>query len=262
MNDDDKKKYIPLRVHSPFSLLEGAIKIPKLADFCKSKGIPACAITDTANLCGAAEFSETLANNGIQPIIGVQANITPINNEQTYENKIINPDILILLVKNKKGYLNLSKIMSISYLASNSAFSPQITIEDLAKNSEGLIALTGGIKGGFGRLLLEGKVTQAEEYLLKLKQIFKSSLYIEISRHDLDDEQKIENEQIQLAYKHNIPLVATNEAFFITEDMFEAHDALLCIADKSYVEETNRRQLTPDFRLKTPQEMINYLRYS
>ncbi len=251
-------QFIHLRVHSAYSLLEGAMKIPDLMHRASSMGFPAIAVTDTANMFGAKAFSDYAPKNGIKPILGTQMYIrnTDADDALKSKGKVIEPDKIVLLVKNAQGYANIIKLMEIAYLGEK-GFSekPQIRFPDLQKYGNGLIALTAGADGTIGRLLLENRKKEAEDFLLALKEIFKDRLYIEISRIGLEKEAKTENDFIDLAYKHNIPLVATNEAFFFDADMYEAHDALVCIAKGEYVANENREHFSPNNRLKSAAEM-------
>ena len=132
---------------------------------------------------------------------------------------------------------------------------PQIDIEDLAERNGDIIALTGGANGPIGRLIANSQGPAAEEMLARLASIFEGRLYVELMRHGLEVERRIENDLIDLAYRHNIPLVATNEAFFTDEDMFEAHDALLCISEGVPLSKQDRRRATLDHRFKSAEEM-------
>jgi len=255
--------FIHLRVHSGYSLLEGALKVKDLVQRTKDLAMPAVAITDTGNLFGALEFSQTCAGEGIQPIIGAQLDVTPFRLSGDDENRLSNnnasivqePDQIVLLAQNEAGYRNILKLVSQYHLAPDGEGEPRISVDDLAAHNEGIIAFTGGSKGGVARLLVEGQGDAAEELLLKLKEIYEDSLYVEIQRHNLPAEIKSEGPLIDLAYKHDLPLIATNECFFDTEDMYEAHDALICIAGGAYVDQSGRRRLTVDHRFKSPQEM-------
>ncbi|MBT3917119.1 MAG: DNA polymerase III subunit alpha [Rhodospirillaceae bacterium] len=256
-------EFVHLRVHSAYSLLEGALKVKDLVQRTKDLNMPAVAITDTGNLFGALEFSETCRKEGIQPIIGGQLDVTPYRLSGDDENRMANknasilqePDQIVLLAQNEAGYRNILKLVSQYHLAPDGEGEPRISVDDLAAHNEGVIAFTGGSKGGVGRLLAEGQNDAAEELLTRLKEIFVDRLYVEIQRHNLPVEIKIEAALIDLAYKHNLPLIATNECFFDTEDKYEAHDALICIAAGAYVDQSGRRRLTVDHRFKSPQEM-------
>ncbi|MDX2027786.1 MAG: DNA polymerase III subunit alpha [Alphaproteobacteria bacterium] len=263
--------FIHLRVHSAYSLAEGAIRItedkPKdghkpprkdLVHLCQQHHMPAVALTDKGNLFGALEFALAMAEAGIQPIIGAQ--LAVLRPEQASVKSMGREDYdqLVLLVQNELGYRNLSALVTQSFVAENRPY-PFVTLEELAQHTGGLIALTGGIDGIVGRLLLGGQATAAETALKQLRDLFPERLYVEVTRHHggavSQSEQRIEHELIELAYKHEIPLVATNDVHFGDEDMYDAHDALLCIADKTIVAEQKRRRLTPDHRFKSAAEM-------
>jgi len=235
--------FIPLRVHTAYSLLEGAIPVKKLIALAQSYNMPAVAMTDTGNLFGALEFSLAAREAGIQPILGCQIQITA--KAET--------ELLVLLVQNQEGYKNLLKIISHTYLKGEEP--PQIDMDTLALWADGLIALTGGPQGGLAKRLERG--LEGDSYVNTLQTLFKDRLYIEISRQGVltSEEARVEEALIDLAYTHNIPLVATNEAFFPDPSSYEAHDALLCIAEGTYVNEKNRRRLTPDHCFKSPEEM-------
>ena len=255
--------FVHLRVHSAYSLLEGSLKVKDLVQRTKELNMPAVAITDTGNLFGALEFSETCRKEGIQPIIGGQLDVTPYRLSGDDENRMSvsnasvmeDPDQIVLLAQNKTGYRNILKLVSQYHLAPDGDGEPRISVGDLAAHNEGVIAFTGGSKGGVGRLLAEGQNNAAEELLLRLKEIFADRLYVEIQRHNLPVEIKIEGALIDLAYKHDLPLITTNECFFDTEDLYEAHDALICIDAGAYIDQLGRRRLTVDHRFKSPQEM-------
>ena len=255
--------FVHLRVHSAYSMAEGAIKVPKLAALCAANAMPAVALTDTRNLFGALEFSVECAKVGVQPIIGCQLSVRreDINPAVGYGQgsgggRAPEPDVLVVLVQNAKGYANLLKLSSKAFLKTESGETPQVNWADIAQYNEGLIALTGGIAGTVGRHLLDGQRAKAEETLQKLKTIFPNRLYVELMRHRLRAEERIEGGLIDLAYTLGIPLVATNDCFFADEGMYQAHDALICIAEKSFVSVHNRRRLTPDHRFKSAEEMV------
>ena len=247
--------FIHLRVHSAYSLLEGAIHVKELVKWTKTHATPAIAITDHGNLFGSLEFSLAAIDAGIQPLIGCVMFLKPHASDQSRNASSIKPDQLLVFAQTETGWHNLLKLVSKSYLAPTGGSAPIITLADFAGHSDGLIALTSGIYGTVGKALLGGQDAFAEEQLLALSALFPGRLYVELSRHGLAEEKTIEARMIALAYKHNLPLVATNDAYFVKKDMFEAHDAFLCIADGTYVTDNNRRRLTPEHRLKTPQEM-------
>lgn len=239
--------FIHLRVHTAYSLLEGAIPVKTLISLAQKYNMPAVAMTDTRNLFGAMEFSLSAKQAGIQPILGCQIEVTSDRKNET--------DRLILIVQNEQGYQNLLKIISHSYLKGNEGNIPQIDPESLKSWSSGLIALTGGSEGGLAQRLARG--LDGKAYLNALQTCFKDRLYIEISRqgNPTPESERVEEGLIELAYSSNIPLVATNEAFFPDPSFFEAHDALVCIAEGTYVRENDRRRLTPDHGFKSSEEM-------
>jgi DNA polymerase-3 subunit alpha len=252
--------FVHLRVHTAYSLLEGAIKIKDLAKLCEKMEMPAVAMTDTGNLFGALEFSDYCAKAGIQPIIGCQLAIEPFrwrgeDNAKISNGPMAKPDQLVVLAQNQAGYRNLLKLVSQMHVNAGDTGVPALSLEAIETHCDGLIALTGGPAGGIGRLLADGQMEHAEELLTRLKAAFPDRLYVEIMRHGLNNERAIEGRFVDLAYKHDVPLVATNECFFSDEGMYEAHDALICIAEGAYVGQTGRRRLTPEHRFKSAQEM-------
>ncbi|MDH3700458.1 MAG: DNA polymerase III subunit alpha [Alphaproteobacteria bacterium] len=246
--------FVHLRVHSAYSLSEGAIRIPELADLCLRHHMPAVGVADTNNLFGALEFSLSMRKAGVQPIIGCQLGLRRTDGHGA-NGAAPPPDPLVLLVQNEVGYRNLLALASRAHLETDSHEPPQITLEDLANNGAGLIALTGGLNGPIGRLLTDGQKPAAEEFLGKFSALFPGRLYVEVMRHNLAEEDRVEAELIDLAYRFDLPLVATNEVFFSTRDMHEAHDALICIAEGRVVTQQDRRRMTPEHYFKSAEEM-------
>ena len=251
-------EFVHLRVHTAFSLTEGAIKVPDLIAACVKDHAPAVAITDTGNLFGALEFALAASGKGVQPIIGCQLAITAAAAEGGgMKGKVSGqfPDQLVVLVQDEAGYQNLMHLVSKAFLEGEPGLEPQLALSDLAGTSDGLIALTGGPKGAVGRLLGQGQGPAALGMLEQLQKLFPGRLYVELQRHGLAVEDQIEAGLIDLAYSQDLPLVATNESFFSDEGMYAAHDALLCVAGGNYVSQTDRRRVTPEHRLKTAREM-------
>ena len=252
-------KFIHLRSHSEYSLLEGALRLKKLPELLEIMGMPAIAITDTNNMFCALEFSEYASKAGIQPIIGCQLDVA--YDPARLGEKVRLPASLVLLAQNETGYQNLLILNSRLYLNANGE-RPQLQISDLVDHAEGVICLTGGPDGPLGRLLQAGQVDKTRALIDKLKQAYGNRLYIELQRHPGDDgivpdsERLTERGLIELAYSMDLPLVATNDVHFAKPESYEAHDALLCIADGSYVDQQEpRRRLTSQHYLKTPSEM-------
>ena len=258
--------FIHLRVHSAYSLSAGAIKVKELVQLCRGEAMPAVAITDSGNLFGALEFATSCAEAGIQPIIGCE--IALVSNSNGRNGRASNgngnghapnghgaPDRIVLLVQNEAGYRNLLSLVSRAYLDGEAGGEPAIALADLARESDGLICLAGGAAGPVGRLLAEGQTEAAEAALDALKGIFSGRLYVELQRHGLPEELRSEAGLIELAYAHDLPLVATNDAYFPDRDFYEAHDALLCIAQGRVVADDDRRRLTPEHHFRPAEEM-------
>ena len=249
--------FVHLRVHSAFSLSEGALPIKKILDLVTKNQMPAVAITDSNNLFGALEFSETAAGAGIQPIIGCtfkvcfedESNPNPTSTKApVYHN-------LALLAKDQTGYEGLMKLTSKAFLQTPETQEPHINIADLEKYANGMICLTGGPDGPVNAALVDGNIENAKQFLTTLKRLYSDRLYIELQRHNTPQETKAEPKLVELAYAMEIPLVATNEPFFPAPSDFAAHDALLCISAGAVVIQEDRRRLTPEHYFKTPQEM-------
>jgi DNA polymerase-3 subunit alpha len=239
--------FVHLRVHSAYSLSEGAIHVKDLVKLSKDAAMPAVAVTDTNNIFGALEFSGAAAKSGVQPIIGCQLRIVTDDAHQG--------GTMVFLAQNDGGYRNLLKLLSYAYMQSENAHDPRIPLDILEAHSGGLIALTGGPLGPLGRLIGDGQIPAAETWLTRVKAAFGDRLYMEIQRHGLGIEHQTEPAFLDLAYAHDIPLVATNEVFFASRDMHEAHDALICIAESTYLSQSERRRLTSDHYFKSAAEM-------
>jgi DNA polymerase-3 subunit alpha len=246
--------FVHLRVHSAYSLSEGALKIPELIRLCTAQRMPAVAVTDTGNLFGAMEFAPAAAKAGVQPIIGAQLGIRR-EDAGPLGGGALAPDPLVLLVQDETGYRNLLALLSKSFLETEGGEQPQVALADLEAAHQGLIALTGGPAGAVGRLLGEGQGPAARAMTERLAAIFDDRLYVELMRHGMAEEARTEPGLLDLAYALGLPLVATNEAFFADREMFEAHDALLCIAGGAYVAQADRRRLTPEHCFKPAAEM-------
>jgi DNA polymerase-3 subunit alpha len=249
--------FVHLRVHTAYSLSAGAIRIKELAGLCKAERMPAVAITDSGNLFGALEFATTCSAVGVQPIIGCEIAVERGNPEggSRLGRALCEPDRIVLLVQNEAGYRNLLQLVSRSYLASDLPSEPSISLRDLAGASDGLLCLAGGPKGPVGRLLAEGQAEAAEAVLSELAASFPNRLYVELTRHGAADEARSEPGLIELAYRHGLPLVATNDVYFPDRDFYEAHDALLCIAQGTVVADADRKRLTRSHYFRPAAEM-------
>ncbi len=256
----EQQPFVHLRVHSAYSLLEGALTIQKLAALARADGAPAMALTDTDNLFGALEFSEGLAEAGVQPIIGMTLSLTfagpsaaPGPGGDTQKPRA--DGRIALLAKDAQGYANLMHLSTEAYFAASETGDAVTAIADLAARAEGLIALSGGFEGPIDRSLAEGNGELARARTEELKRIFGDRFYIELQRHGLTQQRTVEPLLLNLAYDLDLPIVATNEPYFASADDFEAHDALLCIAEGTYVAVDERRRLSPEHYFKTGEEM-------
>jgi DNA polymerase-3 subunit alpha len=246
--------FVHLRVKSAYSLLEGAVRPKELAKLAAESGMPAVAVTDSNNLFGVYEIADTLAKEGVQPIVGALLSVE-LGAAPPQPGSRKKPPHLPLLVQNEVGYRNLTKLLSAAYLKAEPGDWPHVKKAMLAQHAEGLIAITGGPGGPVNALLLDGQGEAASTLLDELAAIFPTRLYVELQRHGLAEERATEAALIDLAYAKDLPLVATNDVHFGKEQMFEAHDALLCIADGTFVSQDDRRRLTREHRFKSPAEM-------
>ena len=251
-------RFIHLRVHSEYSLLEGAVRLKKLPGLCETAGMPAVAVTDTNNMFAALEFSVTAQAAGVQPIMGCQVDLAyqePVPGERSRL-----PAPVVLLAQDERGYGNLLKLNSCLYLRGDGQVA-HVTLDEIEAHAEGVICLTGGPDGPVGRLLQGGQRPAAEQLLQRLKAAFGDRLYVELQRHPGEDgapeaERLTERGHVEMAYALDLPLVATNDVYFPKADMYEAHDALLCVADGAYVDQNApRRRLTPQHYFKSQDEM-------
>ncbi|MEP0570494.1 MAG: DNA polymerase III subunit alpha [Tateyamaria sp.] len=255
----DSPRFIHLRTHSEYSLLEGAMRLKKLPDIVRGAGMPAIALTDTNNMFAALEFSVGMAGAGVQPIIGCQVDlqyVAPRPGERPRP-----PAPLVLLAQSEAGYENLMKLNSCLYLREGSEL-PHVTLEELAGHASDVICLTGGPEGPVGMLLQGAQRPAAEALIDSLSAAFGDRLYVELQRHPGEGgapEAEVLTERgfVEMAYARDIPLVATNDVYFPKTDMYESHDALICIADGAYVDQQEpRRRLTAQHYFKSQAEMV------
>lgn len=252
-------RFIHLRVHTEYSLLEGAVPVKKLIGLCQKAEMPAVAVTDTNNMFAALEFSTLAGGAGVQPIVGCQV---ALQYEQPQPGERPRPPApLVLLAQSQAGYRNLMKLNSCLYLDAGWD-PPQVTVEELAQYAEGVICLSGGPEGAVGQLLIAGHRPRAEALMARLKTIYPDRLYVELQRHPGEGGQTTPAERateqgfVEMAYAMDLPLVATNDVYFPKPEMYEAHDALICIAEGAYVDQQDpRRRLTPQHYFKSAEEM-------
>jgi len=245
MPESTAQNFNHLKIHSQYSICEGAVKIDDLQDFSKSKKIKSLGLCDTSNLCGALEFAEKISKVGTQPIIGTQINFK--HGDCT--------GLLPLFALNEEGYKRIIKLSSTSYLENDELSEPHIDFKELLEDNSGVAVFSGTIFGLFGELFNKGKFSEILELYKKLKSNFGDRFYLEIQRHGDQNELGFEKFNLNKSLELEIPLIATNEVFYLDKDMHEAHDALICIGNKTYVNEKSRIRLSNHHYFKDNSEM-------
>ncbi len=245
MSELKNQKFNHLKIHSQYSICEGAIKIDDLQNFCKENKIKSLGLSDTTNLCGALEFSEKISKSGTQPIIGTQIN---------FKYGDIS-GLLPLFALNEEGYKRIIELSSLSFLNNNEISDPHLDINELLNKTKGISVFSGTVFGLFGKLFNKGKFTEIKELYSSLKKKFDDRFYIEIQRHNDTNENAFEKFNLNKSLELEIQLIATNEVFYLNKDMHEAHDALICIKNKTYINEKNRVKFTNQHYLKNNSEM-------
>ena len=238
-------KFNHLKIHTQYSICEGAFKIENIKDFCKQNKISSIGLSDTSNLCGALEFAENISKVGTQPIIGTQI----------YFKYKDTTGLLPLIALNEKGYKKIIELSSRSYLENDALSDPHLDINELLNNNDGVILLSGTIHGLFGKLFEKGHFEEINKLYKNLLSKFNDRFYLEIQRHGDQNEVAFEKFNLQQSTKIKIPIIATNEVFYLTKDMHEAHDALTCIGSKTYINEKNRIRYSNQHYLKSHEEM-------
>ncbi len=250
--------FVHLRVHSSFSLLEGALSVGKLAKLAGHDRMPAVAITDTNNLFAALEFSEKLKGEGIQPIVGLTLGLDCGDravDPRRPNLQGVKPRIAVLAAS-EEGYRNLMALTTRAFMDSPDPADAAVTFAVLEAHAGGLIALTGGPGGPVDQAFREGQGDLARTRLDRLQAAFGDRLYVELQRHGLDEEKAVEPDLIEEAYRRGLPLVATNQCYFASLGDYESHDALIAIAEGRILSDPERRRLTPEHRFKTQAEMV------
>ncbi len=245
MPESNFQKFNHLKIHTQYSICEGAVKIDQLKEYSKENRIRSLAICDTSNLCGALEFAEQISKAGTQPIIGTQINFR-------IGDTI---GLLPLFAMNEIGYKRIIELSSISFLKNDGLSEPYVFFEELYKKNDGVSIFSGTVLGLFGKLFDKGKFSEIDELYLKLKSIYKDRFYIEIQRHNDQNEKNFEKFNLEKSFNYGIPLIATNEIFYIEKTIHEAHDALICIKNKTYVNEKNRLRFSDQHYFKNDIEM-------
>jgi DNA polymerase III subunit alpha len=244
--------FVPLRVFSAYTMLEGAIEPKAFGKYAKNLGYPAIAITDRNGLYGVMPFEDGCRATGVQPIMGMMLGLerpADLNGGQTER------DWLALYAQDDRGYENLCRLASMAHLDHVADADPQISFAQLAEYSDSLIALSAAGEGGLTRLFANGQNDSAKAYCARLATLFPDRLYIELARRGDANEIAAEEALIDLAYETGLPLVATNPANFAEPEFYPAHDAMLCIADSAYIDSDDRRKSSPHAWIKTGRQM-------
>ena len=235
--------FVPLRVLSSYSMLEGAIDPKAIARMAKQRGFPAIAICDRNGLYGAMAFAKACKEEGVQPIVGTLLGVWRAGSEIV--------DYLPLYAQDEAGWHNLCHLVSKAHLERPLELVPHVPFEDLAGHTDGLIALTGACEGEATRLMAQGKAQRARDALDRLAALFPGRLYVELARRGNAVEEAAEPGLIDLAYATDLPLVATNPANFAEPHMHAAHDAMLCIAHSTHIDSAERPRSSPDAFVKS-----------
>ncbi|MEA1013301.1 DNA polymerase III subunit alpha [Sphingosinicella sp. LY1275] len=244
--------YVPLRIFSCYTMLDGAIEPKAIAKQAKKLEFPAAALTDRNGLYAAMAFTDACKGEGVQPVIGTMLGVA---RPGTPDNKPPILDWLALYAQDETGYDNLCALVSAAHLDRPVEQDAHVAFSALEGRTQGLIALTAGGEGALARLLAEEQADAASVYLDKLERLFPGRLYIELCRRGMETEQKAEEALIDLAYARDLPLVATNPACFTDADFHKAHDAMLCIAQSSQVDRDDRVKSSPEAWIKPAAEM-------
>ncbi|MGH6633635.1 MAG: PHP domain-containing protein, partial [Sphingopyxis sp.] len=245
--------FVPLRVFSSYTMLEGAIEPKAIAKAARERGFPAIAVADRNGLYGVMAFGEACKAAGVQPIVGTLLSVARPG--QRLANGAPMIDWLALYAQDNAGYDNLCALVSAAHLGRPVEQDPHVTLSDLAGKTDGLICLTGGGEGALARLLAGEQLTAANDYVEQLEALFAGRLYIELARRNDAIEMAAEKALIEMAYARALPLVATNPASFVEPQFHPAHDAMLCIAQSAYVESEDRRVSSPEAWLKPAEAM-------
>lgn len=245
--------FVPLRVFSSYTMLEGAIDPKAIAKAARERGFPAVAICDRNGLYGAMAFGEACKAAGVQPIVGIYLSVARPG--PRLANGAPQIDWLALFAQDETGYDNLCALVSAAHLGRPVEQDPHVTLASLAGRTDGLICLTGGGEGALTRLLAGEQQSAAEDYVEQLEALFGGRLYIEMSRRGDAAEKAAEKALLDMAYARALPIVATNPANFVEPQFHAAHDAMLCIAQSAYVESEDRRVSSPEAWLKPAEAM-------
>ena len=247
--------FVHLHCHTDYSLLDGACQISQLMDLAEKQEWPAIAITDHGNLFGAVEFYNAGRKRGIKPIIGCEVYVSQGSHTGRTETDRYNH--LLLLCKDQEGYRNLIDLVSTGYL-DGFYYKPRIDKDLLASHAKGLICTSACLRGDLNEAMLDKGYEAGRKLAYEYLDLFgKGNFYIEIQQHGLEQDKKLLPHLFRLSQETGIPLVATNDAHYLTREDAHAHDVLLCVQTGKTLSSPNRMKFsTEDFYLKSREEML------
>ena len=253
-------KFVPLHIHTEYSLLDGAIRVKDLVNFAKDNDMPAIAITDHGVMYSAIEFYELAKENGIKPLIGCEFYVHSgdIHEKNAHDNPLYH---LILIAKDTKGYFNLIKLVSTAW-CEGYYYKPRINFELLKDHHEGLVCCSACLGGEVLQNLLKGDKEKAKEVAKQYQDLFGEDYYIELQDHGLDDQKRTNPDLIEIAKELNIKMVITNDSHYLHREDADMHDTLLCLQTNSNKDDPNRFHFSNnEFYVKTKEEMREAFRW-
>lgn len=254
MEKIDQAQYVPLHLHSEYSLLDGAIRLKELCAFAKENNMPAVAMTDHGVMYGAIDFYRTAKDAGVKPLVGCEVYVYQGELSEKVQSKN-HLNHLVLLAKDKQGYANLVKLVSIAH-CDGFYYKPRVNFELIKKYSKGLICLSACVAGEVADLILNQELAQAKERAQQYKDLFKDDYYIELQDHGLDKQKRSNPDLIRIAKELDIKLVITNDSHYLRKDDADWHDTLLCLQTNALKSDENRFHFpNNEFYVKTVSEL-------
>ncbi len=255
------KDFVHLHVHTEYSLLDGSNRIKDLIQRVKELGMGSVAITDHGVMYGVVEFYKEALKNGIKPILGCEIYTAKRNMQDKQPGLDSDYGHLVLLAKNNTGYKNLMKLVSLGF-TEGFYYKPRVDYQTLEKYSEGIIALSACLSGDIPAAILNNDLEKAAELARRLNGIFgQDNFYLELQHNGISDQNLVNQQLIKLSRELGIPLVATNDAHFLTREAARSHDILLCIQTGKTINDDNRMRFdTDEIYVKSPAEMYENFR--
>lgn len=242
------QSFVHLRLHTEFSLVDSVVRLKPLVKAVAGANMPAVAVTDVGNLFALVKFYRAAQGAGVKPIVGAELRVRHTDDEEISS--------LVLLVQNEAGYRNLTVLVSRGYREGQIQGEPTIEMDWLAGNTEGLIALSGGVRSDLGRAIERENIAEAEECIAQWATLFPDRFYIELQRTGRANEESYIHAVMPLALKTGLPIVATNDVMFLGEEEFEAHEARTCIREGRTLQDPRRpKRYSPQQHLRSPEDM-------